>query len=140
LQIAAAGSRARNAVGAAMAMLLALYAASTMRTERYWHDDVTFFQRCVEIGPYDSNYRLNLAAAMNHARDFEGAAREFERVTALQPDQAYFHLKLAQQYQMMGRQLDFERELQKYTELSAATIQRQRAAESSGASQPAGAP
>ena len=139
-QIAAAGSRARNAVGAAMAMLLALYAVSTMKIERYWHDDVTFFQRCVEIGPYDSNYRLNLAGAMNQAGDRQGAARELERVTALQPDKAYFHLRLAQQYQMMGRQLDFEREFQKFTELSAGTIQRNRAAESSGASQPPGAP
>jgi predicted Zn-dependent protease len=111
-----------------------------MKIERYWHDDVTFFQRCVEIGPYDSNYRLNLAGAMNQAGDRQGAARELERVTALQPDKAYFHLRLAQQYQMMGRQLDFEREFQKFTELSAGTIQRNRAAESSGASQPPGAP
>lgn len=140
LQIAAAGSRARNAVGAAMAMLLVLYAASTMHTERYWHDDVAFFQRCVEIGPYDSNYRLNLAAAMNQARDFQGAARVLQRGTTLDPGDAHLHLKLAQQYQMMGRQLDFDREFRKFNELSAAMIQRQRAAESSGASQPAGAP
>ena len=139
VQIAAAGSRARKSVGAAMAVLLALYAASTMHTERYWHDDVTFFQRCVEIGPYDSDYRLRLAAAMNKAGDLEGAARELQRGTTLNPDDAHLRLKLAQQYQRMGRQLDFEREFRKFNELSEAMVQRQRAAESSDASQPAGA-
>ena len=123
-----------------MAVLLAAYAVSTIKIERYWHDDVTFFQRCVEIAPYQSDYRLELALALNQVGDYQGAARELERVTALQPEKAYSHLKLAQQYQKMGRQLDFEREFQKYNELSAGMINRQRAAESSGASQPAGAP
>jgi Flp pilus assembly protein TadD len=137
LQIAAAGSRARNAVGAAIAMLLVLYAASTMRTERYWRDDVTFFQRCVEIGPYDSKYRFNLAAAMNQARDFEGAARVLQRGTTLDPGDARLHLNLAQQYQKMGRQQDFDREFRKYMELM---FQARRAAESSAASPPAAPP
>jgi len=138
--IAAAGPRARKAVGAAMAMLLVLYAASAIQIEHYWHDDVTFFQRCVEIAPHAPIYRLELVGVMDKARDSEGAARVLQRGITLDPNDAYLHLRLAQQYQMMGRQLDFEREFQKFTELSAATIQRQRAAESSGASQPPGAP
>ena len=140
VQIAARGSRARKAVGAAMAALLVLYAASTMQTERYWRDDVAFFQRCVEIAPYQSDYRLRLAAAMNKARDFEGAAQQLERGTALDPNDAHLRLKLAQQYQMMGRQQDFEREFRKFTELSEARAQHWRAAASPGASQAAGAP
>jgi len=138
--IAAAGPRARKAVGAAMAMLLVLYAASAVQIEHYWHDDVTFFQRCVEIVPHAPIYRLELVGVMDKARDFEGAARVLERGTTLDPNDAYLHLRLAQEYQKMGRQLDFEREFRKFTELSAGTIQRQRAAESSGASQPPGAP
>ncbi len=125
--IAAAGPRARKAVGAAMAMLLVLYAASTMQIEHYWRDDVTFLQRCVEIAPYDSNYRLRLAGALSKAGDFKGAARVLERGTTLDPDDAYLHLTLAQQYQKMGRQQDFDREFRKFNELSAAMIQRQRA-------------
>ena len=140
LEIAAAGAKARQAVGAAMAVLLAAYAVSTVRIEPYWHDDVTFFQRCVEIAPDQSDYRLELAGAMNEAGDFEGAARELQRVTTLDPGDAHLHLKLAHQYQMMGRQLDFEREFQEYVRLSAAMTERQRAAQSSGASQSAAAP
>src|SRR5208282_3962387 len=110
LQIAAAGSRARKAVGAAIAALLALYAASTVQTERYWHDDVALFQRCVEIDPYESDYRLRLALAMKRSGDFEGAARELQSATTLDPDNILLHLKLAEQYVMMGRDLESQRE------------------------------
>ena len=140
LQIAAGGPRARKAVGAAMAVLLALYVASTLQIESYWRDDVTYLQRCVEIAPYHPDFRLRLAGAMNKTGDYEGAARELERGTTLDPNDVHLHLRLAQQYQMMGRQLEFEREFQKFNKLSEAMVQRQRAAESSGASQPAGAP
>jgi tetratricopeptide (TPR) repeat protein len=141
MQIAAHGSTARRSVGAAMAVLLATYILATTQTERYWHDEVAFFQQCVEIAPYDSDhyYRLSLAAAMNKARDFEGARGVLERAVTLNPDDAHVHLKLAQQYQMMGREMDFEREFQKFNELSSAKVMRQRAAEGSDTPQPAGA-
>ena len=34
-----------------MTMMLALYVVSAMRIERYWHDDVAYFNRTVEIAP-----------------------------------------------------------------------------------------
>ncbi len=140
VQIAAASSRARKAVGAAMAVLLVLYAVSTVQTEPYWHDDVAFFRRCVEIAPHNPDYRLRLAGAMNKAGNFQGAVQELQAGTTLDPNDVHLHLKLAQQYQMMGRQLEFLQEFRKFNELSNAMVQRRRAAESSGASQPAGVP
>ena len=139
-QIAAGGSRARRAVGVAMAGLLVLYAASTMSAQRYWYDDVTYLQRCVEIAPFHLNYRTELVKAMNNNGDFEGAVRVLQNETALYPDDAHVHLSLAQQYHVMGRELDFEREFQTFNELSGAKLQRQRAAEGAGISQPAAAP
>ena len=59
---------------------------------------------------------------------------------ALDPGDAHMHLTLAKQYQKMGRELDFEREFQKFNELSQAMVQRHRAAENSDVSQPTGAP
>lgn len=118
-EIARAGARTHRAVGAATALILALYAASTMQTERYWHDDVSFFKRCVQIAPDNSDFALELAGAMNQAGDRQGATRELERITVLHPSDANLHLKLAQQYRMMGRELDFEREFGKYARLSA---------------------
>lgn len=140
MQIGEAGSTARKAVGASLAVFIAACAIATMQTEHYWHDDVTFFQRCVEIGPSVPDYRLKLAASLNKAGDREAAARTYESAIALAPDDPHMHLMLARQYQMMGREMDFEREFQKFNELSAARIERRQAAEASGASQPADAP
>ena len=131
-QIAAYGATARRAVGAAMAALLVLYAVSTMQTERYWHDDVTFFHRCVETDPHNPDYRLRLAGAMNKAGNPEGAVQELLVGTALDPDEVHLHFRLAQQYKVMGRELEFEQEFMKFNRLSQALIERQRAAQASG--------
>ena len=140
MRIAAGGARVRRAAGVAIAVFLAASVVSIVRTERYWYDDVAFFSRCVEIAPYDPGYRVRLAAAMNKAGDREGALRALERGAVLDPDDVQVRLKLAQQYQMMGRVLDFEREFQKFNELSTARVMRQRAAASRDAAEPPGAP
>jgi hypothetical protein len=140
MQIASLGSTARKAVGTAMAILLVLYTASTMQAEGYWRNDVTFSQRCLEIAPQNLDYRDGLVAALNKAGNFEGAVRALQGGVALDPNDAHMHLKLAQQYHMMGQELDSEREFVKFNELSQAMVRQRRAAESSGASQPAAAP
>jgi hypothetical protein len=136
MEIASGGARVRKAMGAAMAMLLALYAVSTVHTEGYYRDDVAFFARCLEIKPDYSNFRFNLVSSMNKARDYQGAVRVLEQGTALYPDDAPLHMRLARQYQMMGRQQDFEREFQKFAKLSEKMIERRDAAEQSPTSQP----
>jgi hypothetical protein len=137
LQVAASGTRARNAVAAAIAVLMTVYAASTMQTEHYWHDDVTYWRRCVEIQPFVPGDHILLAAALNKAGDPEGAARVLERGVTIHPGNPRLRLKLAAQYQMMGRDRDFEREYGKFKELSAALIQQHRSEESPGTFQPA---
>jgi tetratricopeptide (TPR) repeat protein len=136
MQIAAHGARARKIVGASIAVLLAVYAVSTAQTERYWHDDIAFFQRCVEIQPDHPDFRFDLASLKNKAGDFEGAARVLKDGTTLDPDNAPLHMRLAQQYQRMGREQDFEREFAKFNELSEAMTKRRNAASDPGASQP----
>ena len=136
----AASSRSRKAVEIAAAEFFWLPAHLDMQTERYWYDDLTFFARCIEIDPSVADYRLKLAASLNQAGQPEAAARTYESAISLAPDDAHMHLMLARQYQTMGREMDFEREFQKFNELSSAKIMRQRAAEASGASQPADSP
>jgi Tfp pilus assembly protein PilF len=99
---------------------------------------VTFFLRCVEIGPSVPDYRLKLAASQNKAGDREAAVRTYESAISLAPDDPHMHLMLAQQYQMMDREMDFEREFAKFNELSAAQTERQNAVEPSSASQSPG--
>lgn len=123
-QLASAGWQARKVVGATIAVFIAACVVSTMRMERYWYDDVAFFQRCVEITPYDTGYRVRLAAAMNKAGDLEGAVRVLKTGIVLNPDNVQIHMKLAAQYQMMGRVMDFQREFLKFNLLSAEKIRR----------------
>ncbi len=137
---AASSPRARATVAAATAALLAAYMVTAIRIEPYWHDDVTFFGQCVADDPPHPGNRLLLVSALNKTGDYAGAVGVLQRALVLDPDDAHLHLRLAQQYQMMGRQLDFVREFQKFNELSAARLERARAAQSSGASQPGGGP
>ena len=134
------GSPSRRLVGAVVAIFLVACTISTMQTERYWYDDVSFFARCVEIDPSVSDYRLKLAASQNKAGDIQAATRTYESAVALAPDDPHTHLKLAQQYRATGRDMDFMREFQKFSELSAAKVERRDADENPGASRPADAP
>lgn len=117
-----------------MALLLVGYIASTIRTEHFWHDDVTYFGRCVAIAPTDLDYRLRLQAALNKAGDREGALEQVRRDVEMYPNIAYLRLVLSQQYQMMGRQSEFMREFRKYIELSAANVRRLNDGDNSAAS------
>jgi len=128
-RIARASRTSQTAVGAAMVLLLSACMISTMRTERFWHDDVAFFRQCVAVAPRDLDYRLRLHAALNKAGDNEGALVQVQRDVEMYPDIAYLRLMLAQQYQMMGREQEFEREFEKYTELTSSMVMKNRAEE-----------
>lgn len=139
VEIALTGSIARKAVGAIMTMMLAMYVVSAIKIEPYWHDDVSFFNRTVEIAPALAQNRLDLAAALNRAGQSEEAARVLESAVSLSPNDAHMHLKLAQQYQKLGRVMDFQREFQKFVALSSAMAdQREPAAETSDSSRSGG--
>ncbi len=107
IEIASVGSTARNAVGAVLAMSLAFYVLSTVRIERYWHDDVAYFQSKRRDRSPHFEYQLDLAAALNRAGKLDEAAGVLERAASLNPNDAPTHLKLAQQYQRLGREMDF---------------------------------
>jgi hypothetical protein len=135
--IASRGSLARNMVGVAVAAIVALYVGSIVSVERYWHDDVAFFSRAVEIAPDLVQNRLDLANALDSAGDYGQAARVLESAVPLTPNDAHLHLKLAREYQKLGRVLDFEREFRDFAQLSAAMAESKEAASASDASQPA---
>ncbi len=118
VEIGARSSRARRLVGITVAALLTLYVVATMRLEHYWHDNLTFFTRAVEVAPRFTDFRYKLFYALDDAGEREKAAHVLEEGMALAPNDAHLHLRLAQQYQMMGRQIDFLREFQKFNELS----------------------
>jgi tetratricopeptide (TPR) repeat protein len=139
VRLAATSPRARTAVGTAMALLLVAYMATAMEIQHYWHDDITFFEQCVAVDPVRAEYRRRLADAMDKTGDSAGAARELEQGIKLDPGDPYLHLRITQEYAKLGRQQDFEREFEKFNELSGMTLP-ESAGESLNSSQPAAAP
>ena len=103
VQLAAVGPRARTAVAGATAVVLAAYAISAMRIERYWHDNLTFYTRCVAIDPHNVDYLRLLVQLLNEKTDFTGATDALRRAVQLDPDNPYLHTRLANEYALMQR-------------------------------------
>jgi hypothetical protein len=111
MRIAALSSRARIVVAGAMSLLLVANAVAIERVERYWHDDVTFFTRCVAIAPHHAGYLRGLVDMLNFNGDFDGAMIALRTAVNLEPDNIYFRSKLADQYGLMRRPEDFTAEV-----------------------------
>ena len=135
--IASSGVVARNVVGLALAVTIVLYIGSIVKIQSYWHDDVAFFSRAVDVAPDLVQNRLDLANALDSAGNFGEAARVLEGAVPLTPDDAHLHLKLAREYQKLGRVMDFEREFSKFAQLSAAMAQSKDAAGDAAGETPA---
>jgi tetratricopeptide (TPR) repeat protein len=124
-------------VGVALAVVVALYVGSIVKIQSYWHDDVAFFSRAVEVAPDLVQNRLDLANALDSAGNYGEAARVLESAVPLTPNDAHLHLKLAREYQKLGRVLDFEREFRKFAQLSAAMAESKDAASDAAEEKPA---
>ncbi len=113
IRIAARSSRARTIVAGAISLLLIANAATIVRVERYWHDDITFFTRCLEIAPNRPEYLRGLVDMLNYKGDLDGGMKVLVGAVNRDPDNVYLHTKLAEQYGTMGRGADFEAEIMK---------------------------
>jgi len=94
-EISTASARARLAVGLATALLLLSYGIATIRNQRYWYDNLSYYARAVQMKPNDPYYHLSLADLLDEAKDTAGAARQLEIGESLKPQDAYMHLRLA---------------------------------------------
>ncbi len=113
IRMASRSLRARTMVAGAISLLLIANAATIVRVERYWHDDVTFFSRCLAVAPHHAEYLRGLVDMLNFNGDFAGGMNVLRNAVNLDPDNVYLHTKLANQYGMMGRPADFEAEIVK---------------------------
>jgi len=121
-EISTVGARARLAVGIATALLLLSYGIATIRGQRYWYDDLSYYSRAVQMKPNDPYYRLAVGNLLQDANDTAGAARQLEIAESLEPQDPYIHIRLAQTYMKLGRIKDFEREYNAYEDSGASVI------------------
>jgi len=120
IRIAALGWRARTIVAGAISLWLIANAAAIVRIERYWHDDVTFFTRCIAIDPDNAEYLRWLVDILNEEGDPTAAMNLLRNAVNRDPDNTYLHSKLAAQYGTMNRGADFQAELFKIRALRSA--------------------
>lgn len=122
VEIAAIGARSRLAVGVATALLLFSYGIATIQNQRYWHDNLAYYSRAVQIKPSDPDYRLAVSNLLADDKDYAGATKQLEIAESLRPDDAYFHLRLSQLYMKLGRIQDFQREYNAYEDSGVSPI------------------
>ena len=103
-------------------MLFRSYGIATIRGQRYWYDNLSYYSRAVQMKPNDPYYRLALGNLLEDAKDTAGAAKQLEIAESLKPEDPYLHLKLAQTYMKLGRVKDFEREYNVYEDSGASVI------------------
>ena len=75
----------RLAIGCSIAML-AVYALTLWRVQRYWHDDVTAAKGYVEGCPISTAWHLTLARYLEQAGDLVQAENEVRTALSLEPD------------------------------------------------------
>ena len=107
VRVASGSARARIAVAGAMAILMAAYAITALRVERYWRDDLTYFRACVAIAPHTAEYIRELVDRLNDRGDSTGAMHVLQDAVNRDEDNVHLHVKLANQYAMMQRGPDF---------------------------------
>ena len=82
--LALAPARA-NLAGVAGAAIIALYAAALWNVQRFWHDDVAYYTRLIEIDPEQNNSHYGLGQVFERRGDFAAADREFSVVARRDP-------------------------------------------------------
>ena len=121
-EISTVGARARLAVGIATALLLLSYGVATIRGQRYWYDNLSYYSRAVQVKPNDPYYHLAVGNLLEEAKDNQGAVKQLEIAESLKPQDPYLHIRLAQTYMKLGRVKDFQREYNTFENSGASVI------------------
>jgi hypothetical protein len=121
-EISMVGARARLAVSIATAILLLSYGVATIRGQRYWYDNLSYYSRAVQVKPNDPYYHLAVGNLLEEAKDNQGAVKQLEIAESLKPQDPYIHIRLAQTYMKLGRLKDFEREYNAFEDSGASVI------------------
>ncbi len=121
--IAAGGAHAWAASAAAAAIAL-VYAGTLWRIEPYWHDNLTYFSKCIEMYPSSWLCHGDLGLELEHRGDLRGAEREILISLPLRPNDGLGLYNLAVVHMRMGElgraQEEMERALKSMKNPSAA--------------------
>jgi len=114
--LAAASAATRRFAAAAAVAVLGFLAVVLWRVERYWHDEIALFGRCVDQAPNSPICHNRLGLALEEAGDQQGAERELARTLQLDPENYGTLYDLGQLHNREGRAHEAEGELSRALE------------------------
>lgn len=110
--------RARvRAVAVGGAALLVIYAASLYGAQRFWHDEVALFSRCIESFPGAALWHNRLALALEQRGRLAQAEREMSLALKLDPNDGPTLYDLGMIHRRQGRNQEAAREIAQALEL-----------------------
>ncbi len=71
---------------AAVAVLAAIYGISLWQVQRYWHDEIELFTRCIEVFPAQEFCHNRLGMALFQSGELDGAEQELRQALQLDPE------------------------------------------------------
>ncbi len=88
VRLARVGPAARRVAWAAMAALLVVCAAALWNVQRFWHDNVAFYTRLIQVNPDQPSWHFAFGVALRDRGDLAGAQRELKAALELDPQSA----------------------------------------------------
>lgn len=88
---------------AATAALALVYGVSLWRVEPFWHDETTFYTKCIEMDPDSWLCHSNLGVQFENKNDLGAAEREHEIAMRLRPNDGGELYNLAGVHILMGK-------------------------------------
>ncbi|MGH7812413.1 MAG: tetratricopeptide repeat protein [Candidatus Binataceae bacterium] len=78
--------RRAKAIRIGAAIVAAIYAVFLFNVERFWHDNITLYTRCIAATPEVGIWHYRLGRALAARGDFAGARRQLEMTVGLEPN------------------------------------------------------
>ena len=97
------GEWRRRLVIAGAAGLMSVYAVTLWQVQRFWHDDVTLFTRCIAEEPESYAYHKDLGVALAAGGEYPRAEQEFLTCLRLEPHDPSVLMKLSKVHWVLGR-------------------------------------
>jgi tetratricopeptide (TPR) repeat protein len=103
IELTRLGALAVRLVWAAAAAVAVVCAATLWNAQRFWHDDMALFTRCVETFPESWQCHYNLGVMLRERGDLPGAERELRAALTVRPDSGDTRYTLGLVHARLGR-------------------------------------
>jgi hypothetical protein len=92
-------------------LILAFYSTLTIRRNRDWKDELTFYQNTLKYSPWSAKVHNNLGLIYLKEGEYDKAREEFKKLIELKPNSAKGHYSLGRVY---AKREEYDKAIDKY--------------------------